>query len=136
MQHASLIKRFAAILYEALSLIAIWLFLTFIFVLLFGVVDTTVERLLLQCILWVVTGAYFIVCWLRSGQTLAMQAWNLKLVKAENQPLDVQSALLRYGLVTISLGVFGVGFWWAFIDKEQLFLHDRLLKTRLMQAQS
>lgn len=133
MQHASLIKRFAACLYEALALVAIWLFLTFIFMLLFGDVDTILKQRSLQVFLWVLTGFYFVLCWVKTGQTLAMQAWKIKLVNAESDCLSVKHALLRYALVTISLGFFGVGFLWALVDKKHLFLHDRLLKTRLIQ---
>ena len=133
MQTASLIKRTIACLYEALALIAIWLLCTFIFLLVFGDADTVFKRLTLQFFLWVLTGLYFVLCWIKTGQTLAMQAWKIQLVGANNECLSIKQALLRYALATISLSVFGVGFLWALVDKKHLFLHDRLLKTRLVQ---
>lgn len=133
MQPASLIKRLASSLYEALIIIAIWLFVTFIFLLLFGDVNDEFKKQLLQVFLWVLTGMYFVLCWVKTGQTLAMQAWKIKLVNAEGECLSIKYSLLRYGLVTLSLGLFGAGFFWAFVDKDQLFLHDRLLKTHLLQ---
>lgn len=133
MQTASLIKRTIACLYEALALIAIWLLCTFIFLLVFGDADTVFKRLTLQFFLWVLTGLYFVLCWVKTGQTLAMQAWKIQLVDAKHECLSIKQALLRYALATISLSVFGVGFLWALVDKKHLFLHDRLLKTRLVQ---
>jgi uncharacterized RDD family membrane protein YckC len=132
-QNASLIKRFAACVYELLSLIAIWLLCTLVFVMLFGNVDTAIKRLCLQFVLWAVAGAYFVVCWVTTGQTLAVIAWKIRLVNAENSLISVQQALLRYVLATISLITFGLGFIWAAVDKDQLFLHDRLIKTRFIK---
>jgi uncharacterized RDD family membrane protein YckC len=131
-QNASLIKRLAASFYELLSLVALWLLCTFVFVLLVVNVDPVLERLFLQLTLWLIAGAYFIACWVMTGQTLAAQAWKIKLVNAENKTLSVQQALLRYVLATVSVISFGFGLLWAVIDKDQLFLHDRLLKTRLV----
>lgn len=133
MKNASLKKCLGLMLYEALSLIAIWLLCTFVFILMSGAVDTAGKRMLLQVVLWVVTGAYFVTCWVKLGQTLAMQAWRIRLVDAEDDLLSFRYALLRYALATISLSAFGLGFLWALVDEEQLFLHDRLLKTRLVQ---
>ncbi|MEE9332184.1 MAG: RDD family protein [Methylophilaceae bacterium] len=131
-QNANLVKRLAAGVYELLSLIAVWLLCTFFFVMLVGNVDTEFKRFLLQVVLWVITGAYFVTCWVKTGQTLATQAWQLKLVTVEANLLGTQQALLRYALVSVSFLAFGAGFLWAFFDKNHLFLHDRLLKTRLI----
>lgn len=133
-QSASLIKRFAACVYELLLLIAIWLACAAIFVMLFGNADTGWKRLGLQLLLWLVAGAYFVWCWHKSGQTLAAQAWKIKLVNAQNETLSIQQAILRYALASACLLAAGLGFLWALVDKNQLFLHDRLLKTRLIQA--
>jgi len=132
MQNAGLIKRYGAGLYELLSLVAIWLLCTFIFEMLVHHLPVELKRPLLQLILWSVTGLYFIVCWLRTGQTLATQAWKIKLVDADGQLLRPQQALYRYVLASLSLMLFGLGFLWALIDRERLFLHDRLLNTRLI----
>jgi len=98
-----------------------------------GEVDTAIERLMLQIVLWLVAGFYFVVCWVKTGQTLAAQAWKIKVVSLTNKPLSIQEAILRYSLASVSLLMFGFGFLWAIVDKEHLFLHDRLLKTRLIK---
>jgi uncharacterized RDD family membrane protein YckC len=131
LKNAGLMRRFAASIYELLSLIAIWLLCTFVFVMFFGGADTALERFALQVVLWVVTGVYLMACWVKTGQTLAAQAWKIKLVNADGQLLSINQAFMRYVLASISLLVLGLGFLWALVDKDRLFLHDRLSKTRL-----
>lgn len=134
LKSASLFKRFASCVYELLLLVALWMLCTWIFLMFVGDVDTSPQRRVwLQFFLWIATGAYFVVCWHRTGQTLAAQAWKIKLVNAESKPLNIRQALLRYVFSSVSLLVFGLGFLWAFLDKDQLFLHDRLLNTRLIR---
>ena len=130
----SLLKRLAACLYELLSLVTIWLLCTAIFLSLFGYVDAPLKRLCLQLFLWVMTGAYFITCWMRTGQTLAAQAWKIRLVDSDGATLGTSQAAIRYMLTSISLLAMGLGYLWALFDKEHLFLHDRLLKTRFIKA--
>lgn len=52
----------------------------------------------LQGFLFVVMGIYFVGFWSRSGQTLPMKTWNLRVVRADGSPLPQWQALLRYGL--------------------------------------
>ena len=132
--HVGLINRFAACIYELLSLISLWLLCTAIFITLFGDTDAVLKQLCLQLFLWLTTGVCFIRCWVTTGQTLATQAWKIRLVNQRNQSLTVSQAVLRYLLTTFSLVGFGIGFLWAFVDKERMFLHDRILKTRLIKV--
>ncbi|MFV1921929.1 MAG: RDD family protein [Methylotenera sp.] len=132
-EHAGLARRLAACSYELLSLIAIWFFCAFVFVMFDGQIEIVAERLLLQVALWVMTGLYLVACWVKTGQTLAAQAWKIKLMNADKTPLTYKTALLRYLLANLSLFCFGLGFLWAVVDKEQLFLHDRLANTRLIK---
>ncbi len=133
-EHAGLVRRYVACLYELLSLIAIWFFCAFVFVMLNGHIEIAMERLLLQITLWVVTGIYLVTCWVKTGQTLAAQAWKIKLVNADNTLLTYKKACVRYLLATLSLCCFGLGFLWAVVDKEHLFLHDRLMNTLLIKV--
>jgi uncharacterized RDD family membrane protein YckC len=130
--NASLTRRLAACFYESILLIAIWFVSAAGFVLLFGNAEHGVMRIFLQLFLYLVSGIYFVWCWFKSGQTLAEQTWKIKLVDSQSETLSVRHAFFRYVLASCSVLVFGIGFLWAFFDKDQLFLHDRLLKTRLI----
>jgi uncharacterized RDD family membrane protein YckC len=128
----SLIKLGACLLYELLTLIAIIFVSAGVFLWLFGDATHGFKRVLLQLFLWCVVGAYFVWCWLKSGQTLAMQAWKIKLLDQHDKLLGLKQAVVRYVLASISLMLCGVGFLWAIVDKDRLFLHDRFLQCRLV----
>ena len=70
----------ACMLYESILLIAILALATFIFLKIFGVATQSPLRYFLQFYLWLIAGAYFIFCWVKSGQTLAMQTWRIQLL--------------------------------------------------------
>jgi len=42
-------------------------------------------RLALQLLIAAVFAAYFMGCWLRGGQTLAMKAWRIRLVEVSRE---------------------------------------------------
>jgi len=89
-------------------------------------------RLVFQLYLFLVLGAYFITCWSRGGRTLPTQTWKMRLVRSDNLPIGIGRAALRYALAWLSLLLFGVGFFWAFFDRDRQFLHDRLAGTRIV----
>ena len=142
-QNATRLKLFAACIYELLLLLALWMLCTWIFVRLFGDATHGNKRYFLQLFLWLVTGAYFVWCWTKTGQTLATKTWKIKLVSQnlakqnitnqQNVNLNMQQAMIRYALASASVLACGLGFIWALVDKNGLFLHDRLLKTRFIR---
>ena len=131
--NATRFKLFVACVYESLLLIALWMLCTWIFVRVFGDATGGYKRYLLQLVLWLITGVYFVWCWYKSGQTLATQTWKIKLVNQRNDCLSLKQAIIRYALASACLLAFGLGYLWALIDENGLFLHDRLLKTRFIQ---
>ena len=50
----------------------------------------------LQAVVFAVLGVYFAGFWSRSGQTLAMQTWRIRIVTASGEKLGVVRALCRY----------------------------------------
>lgn len=128
----SLYKLGVCLVYEALVLTALCFACAFIFIWLVGDATHGVKRYGLQLLLWVSSGAYFVWCWHKGGQTLAMQSWRLKLTNKHDELLTLKLAVARYILATASLMLFGMGFLWAIFDPDHLFLHDRLLKTHIV----
>ena len=121
----------ASLFYEALLALALLFVATYLFVVLVGGATHPPLRFILQIYLWCVAGLYFSWCWSR-GRTLAMQAWKITLVDSKGNLLSMRQALQRYVLATAGLLLFGIGFWWALIDREHCFLHDRLMGSRLV----
>ena len=52
----------------------------------------------LQVFMFVILGIYFVGFWSRSGQTLPMKTWHLRLVRRDGAPVPQWQALLRYML--------------------------------------
>jgi uncharacterized RDD family membrane protein YckC len=119
-------RRFAAMLYEALLLAAVGFFAAWLFFFASGGRDATAgwTRHLLQLFIVVVFAAYFLWCWLRGGQTLAMKAWRIRLVG-----VTPRKAILRF---VLALALFPASIAWACFDRDRQFLHDRLSGTRLV----
>jgi uncharacterized RDD family membrane protein YckC len=115
-------------LYEALLLAAVAFFAAWLFFFASGGRDATSGwlRHLLQLFILAVFAAYFLWCWLRGGQTLAMRAWRIRLVD-----VTPRKAILRF---VLALMLLPVSIAWALFDKDRQFLHDRLAGTRLIQT--
>ena len=128
----SLFKLGACLIYEALTVVALSIVLAGFFVWFAGDATQGLKRVLLQLFLWLGIGVYLIRCWVKTGQTLAMQAWRLKLVNQDAALLSFRHAVIRYMLATMSLMMLGLGFLWVLFDKDRLFLHDRLLKCKII----
>lgn len=123
----------ACLIYEALTLIALAFFLSALFVWLVGDATQQPNRLFLQVFIWVTVGGYYVRCWTKKGQTLAMRAWKLTLVnQIQMKPISLKQAVLRYVLSTLGLLLLGMGFLWSFLDSERRFLHDRLIKSVIL----
>jgi len=128
----SLARRLACMLYEALLLFAIGFFAAWAFFFASGGLGAAGRgRTQLQIFLVVVFAAYFLWCWLRGGQTLAMKTWRIRLVTPGKERVPAGTALLRFVLALVCVPT-GIAVVWAFFDRERQFLHDRIAGTRLV----
>jgi uncharacterized RDD family membrane protein YckC len=131
-QTPSLIKLGACFIYDALAVVALCFVSALVVIILIGDASYGLKRYLLQVVLWLAIGIYFVWCWKKTGQTLAMKTWQLKLVNKDGKLLPLNLAMARYVLSTLSLMLFGLGFLWAMVDRDHLYLHDRLLNTHII----
>lgn len=124
----SLARRLAAMVYEVFLIFAVSFFAAWVFFFASGARDATsgVLRRELQLFIVAVLAGYFLWCWLRGGQTLAMRAWRIRLVN-----VTPARALLRFVLAALLLPL---SILWALVDHDGQFLHDRLVGTRLIDA--
>ncbi|MDO8892672.1 MAG: RDD family protein [Sulfurimicrobium sp.] len=129
--HPGILRRLASMLYESLLLVAVLFLAGFLFAGLTLGSTMPLVRVVFQIYLLGVVAAYFIWFWLRGGQTLAMKTWHLRLVSADGAPLTRRRAILRFALALPST-LLGIGILWALFDRERLFLHDRLAKTKII----
>lgn len=130
---ASLARRALSLAYEALLLAAVLLVASLPFVLLTHDMGRDLGRPLFQLYLLVVTGLYFTWQWQRGGRTLAMKTWHLRLVTREGEPVTWRRGLKRFLCALPAVLLLGVGYFWALIDRDGLFLHDRLAGTKIIK---
>ncbi|AER55185.1 hypothetical protein DSC_02660 [Pseudoxanthomonas spadix BD-a59] len=136
--------RLLALFYDAWPVLALWMLVSAAFTLGYTFLGHHAVRQnippfsLLQWLLWLtcwaVAGIYATVSWRRGGQTLGMRPWRLVLVAGDgaNGP-GWKTLWLRYAVATLSLLCAGVGFWWAWLDRDRLTWHDRASGTRLVR---
>lgn len=134
---APLWRRLAALFYDLLVLVAIWMLAAALVLLAFsGQVDVAHQPPLyhytLQGVLLVLTAVYFAISWSRGGQTIGMRAWRVKVVQASGDGLDFRQALLRFALALLSLGGAGFGFVWCLFDADRRAWHDVMARTRMV----
>jgi uncharacterized RDD family membrane protein YckC len=128
---AGFARRAFALAYEALLLFALFLVSALPVVILAHGADRIAARPLFQVYLLGVAAAYFIWQWRHGGQTLAMKTWRIRIVTHEGTPLTLRHALIRFLFGLASTLLAGTGFLWALVDREGLFLHDRLAGKRI-----
>ncbi|HEY0268210.1 MAG TPA: RDD family protein [Methyloradius sp.] len=127
-------RTIASLFYDFLLLLAIFFAGTFLFISIFGNATQAPQRYFLQVYLWLIAGIYFIWCWYRSGQSPAMKVWHIKVVNQQGMPISLAQASSRYVIASLGLIIGGAGFFWAFFDREGLFMHDRLTGSRLVMV--
>ncbi len=79
-----------------------------------------------------IVAGYYLVNWLRSGQTLGMRAWHLRAVAESGKPMALRAAALRILFGVLAWAPAALGVLWLYADPEHLALHDRLSKTRVV----
>lgn len=113
------------------------------------------RRVVLQAVLFMTIGAYFVFCWTRSGQTLALKTWKLRIDGPNGARLGTRRAIARYllswhllvpgaifvalfpahgvlDLVAIALG-FALALLPAMFDPSRRLLHDRWTGSRVVR---
>ncbi len=129
----SIRRRLASMLYEFLGLFAIGFLATWLFQFAAGTLEIAGwRRHLLQLLIVAMYAIYFVWCWLRGGQTLAMKTWRIRVVARNGHaPLTPAAALARFVCALLLVPTL-VGILWALVDRDRQFLHDRLAGSLLL----
>jgi uncharacterized RDD family membrane protein YckC len=92
----SLRRRLASFIYEGVLLFGIVFGVGLIYGLATQQRHALQGRAGLDATLFTLIGLYFVWCWTRSGQTLPMQTWHIRLVARHGGPVTPGRALARY----------------------------------------
>ena len=87
--------------------------------------------LAVQAIALITVIGFFSIFWLKSGQTLGMQAWRIKLVRCDGADISLHDCVVRCLAALLSALCLGIGYLWCLFDREKRSWHDRLSKTEL-----
>lgn len=150
-------RRLMALSYEGLLLLALILVCGGLFQLLFAAqAGQPLQFLFLLTVLF----GHFAWCWQRTGQTLAMKVWRLKLLgttagHASDTPVSLRQVAIRFAMVAVAflplapawvwakhhpgerwvlwlaLLWLALPYLWAWVDRDRQFLHDRLAGTHI-----
>lgn len=136
----SLMRRFAAMVYDSLLLMAISILYGFVMtginIAINGAPDAG-ERVswgnfgIVVFVGWVFTVCFFFCYfWRKSGQTLGMKTWRMKILDSETMQLpSILQCVVRCCCAPFSLLLFGVGYWLMYLTPDRQTLHDKLSKT-------
>jgi uncharacterized RDD family membrane protein YckC len=133
LQLASLRLRLLSLAYEALLLFAVLFVCSYLFLSLARDAQSGLPRAMFQAYLLSVCGIYFVFCWTRTGQTLPMKTWRIRVVTEEGHALSAGRAFRRY-LLAVPGVLSGISLLWAPFDRDRQFLHDRLAGTRIVRV--
>lgn len=149
-------RRLACLVYEAVLLFGVVMVTGLLYGIVAGQRHALEGRLGLSLLIVAVLAAYFVGCWTRSGQTLPMQTWRIRLEDGRGRPPGSARALLRFvaawvwvlpglglahllGWSSSGWGVFGAVSGWmlayaalALLRHDRQFLHDAVCGTRLV----
>ena len=133
MQNTGLLRRLAAIMYDALLIGALLFLATTPFIAIRGGEPVEVgDNMLYRLVLAIVLYAYFVGYWTRPGRTLGMQSWGLQLQTPDGSKPSLATASVRFFAAILSWAPAGLGFLWQLWDKDKLTWHDRISGTRLV----
>lgn len=130
---AGLIRRLAAMLYDALLLAGVLFAATLLILPLrrgeaFHAHDPIFSAYVLG-----VTFVFLAWFWTHGGQTLGMRAWKIRLIAADGGPVSWRRAAIRYGVALVSGGCLGLGFLWVAFHPQKLGWHDLASGTRIVR---
>lgn len=134
---AGLARRVAAMFYDGLLLVAILMIATALMLPFSGGKAITATddpwlesayRLLLGGLVVLFFGTF----WTRSGQTLGMASWRLRVEREDGSLLTWGDTTKRLAAAVLSLLPMGLGFVWMLFDRDGRAWHDRLSRTRVV----
>ena len=117
-------RRFAALVYDSLLLLAVLFFATAIALPLNAGKAFTSDQFFFPLYLLTVSFVFYGWFWTHGGQTLGLRAWNIRLKTFEQQPLSWLQAAQRFLGAIVAWLCLGLGFLWILVDKNRYAWYD------------
>jgi uncharacterized RDD family membrane protein YckC len=127
MTPAPLWRRVAAMLYDSVVIIAIWMVVGFVVTAAFGIEGSrSVEQGVISfnpfyrvAMFAAMLGSAYLFFgwfWTHSGQTIGMQAWKIKVENGDGAAINWKQVTLRCVTAPFALGLVGIGYFWMWFD--------------------
>lgn len=126
---ASLIKQLAAMVYDSLLIIAV-LFLATAIALIFNHGEAIVSSPMFNLYLILIVFSFYAWFWTKSGQTLGMRAWKIRIVSEFGGNPSWSIAYLRLLFASLSIACLGLGYLWRLF--KPYTWHDHLSQTLIV----
>ena len=120
-------RRLGAFFYDLLLIMSLWMVTLWAWILIND--GEAIYGSLVQLVLMMEFIAFYIYCWTRTGQTLGMRAWKIKIVDVDGENPTLKQSIVRLIVLPVSWSVFGLGFFWFYFSKTQQTWHDRFSRT-------
>ena len=120
-------RRLGAFIYDLLLILSLWMMTLWIWILIND--GEAIYGLFVQVVLLIEVIAFYVYCWIRTGQTLGMRAWKIKIVDVDGENPTLKQSIVRLAFIPVSWSVFGLGFFWFYFSETQQTWHDRLSNT-------
>ena len=130
---ASLIKQLAAMIYDSLLIFAI-LFVATAVLLIFNQGEAIESNPSFNFLLVFILFTFYAWFWQKSGQTLGMRVWKIRIVSDLGCNPGWGTSFLRLGFAVLSMLCFGLGYLWRLF--RPYTWHDRLSQTRIIDVSS
>jgi len=128
---ASLLKQFAAMLYDSLLIFAVLFFATAI-VIIFNRGEAIESSPWFSLYLLFILFSFYALFWHRSGQTLGMRAWKIRIVSESGGNPGWGSSYLRLAFALVSILFLGLGYFWRLF--RPYTWHDKLSRTSIIDV--
>ena len=128
---ATLVKQLAAMVYDSLLIIAI-LFVATAIALVFNGGNAIESSPAFNLYLILIIFIFYSWFWHKSGQTLGMQVWKIRIVSDFGGNPSWPVCFLRLVFALLSIACLGLGYWWRLF--KPYTWHDRLSQTRIVNV--
>jgi uncharacterized RDD family membrane protein YckC len=122
----------AALVYDNLLLIALWMLGTLAILPLTGGEAIPPGNPYYLAYLFTIDYLFFCWFWTHGGQTLGMRAWRLRLESLDGSPVGLVRATRRWLLAIPSWLCLGAGFFWILFDRRHLPWYETHSNTRVV----
>ncbi len=127
-QHPGVRRQVFAFGYELITSITIIFSSGFFVTAIIGGVGSTSSKIMTNVIPLVTVSLYYVICWCKTGQSLAQKAWGLKVADKNGELLSMSKSIKRVFL-SGALNLLGLSLIFLLFSKSHQPLQDKILGT-------